>query len=126
MTSEAELTDLAERLTNAIEAADVETLKRIYAPGAVIWMNTTGREVPAGQVTGFLPHLAKRIQNRRYVERQVRAFADGFVQRHRMTGRRRDGADVSVLACLVCTVADGRITRLEEYCDAAQLKAFMS
>lgn len=125
MTDTAAMLALAERLCTAIETADVDTLKKLYAPNAEIWMNTTNRAMPARDVTAFLPHLAKKVANRRYVDRQVRAFDDGFVQRHRLIGTRNDGATVSVLACIVCTVENGLVTRVEEYCDSAQLKSFL-
>lgn len=125
MDTDATLPAIAKRLFDAIETADIESLRALYAPNAQIWMNTTNRAMSASDVTSFLPYLAKRVANRKYADRQVNVFDGGFVQRHRMTGVRRDGAMVSVLVCVVCTVVDGKVTRLEEYCDAAQLKGYM-
>lgn len=125
MTDTAAILAIAERFCSAIEAADIAALKELYAPDAEVWINTTNRCTLASDVMAFLPYLARNVANRRYLDRQVRSFSDGFVQRHRMTGIRKDGARVSVLACIVCTVANGRITRVEEYCDSVQLKSYM-
>lgn len=118
--------DLAERLFAALERNDVDALRGIYAPDAVLWSNATARSTAAADLLAALPALARRVPDRRYADRRVLPFAGGFVQRHRMTGTRRDGARVAVECCVVAFVAQGRVTRLEEYLDARQLEAFMA
>ena len=51
----------------------------------------------------------------------LRVFDGGFVQQHELRGVRQDGVAVRLAACIVCAVEDGRITRLDEYFDSAQL-----
>ena len=43
---------------------------------------------------------------------------DGFVQQHVVRGRNALGEEFAIPACLVVTVVEGRITRLDEYLDS--------
>jgi ketosteroid isomerase-like protein len=52
-------------------------------------------------------------------------FDGGFTHQHELQGVRRDGVRVHLAACIVCQVADGKITRLDEYFDSAQVAEFV-
>jgi len=43
-----------------------------------------------------------------------------------LRGTSRSGQALELPACLICTVKDGHITRLEEYFDSAQLAPIAS
>jgi ketosteroid isomerase-like protein len=124
MASESDIGALAKRFFDAVEAGDIDALYDCYAPNAEIWHNTDGavqsREENAATLKGFVA----RISNRVYAERRLHVFPGGFVQQHELRGVRADGAAVRLPACLVCAVEDGRITRLDEYFDSAQVAQF--
>lgn len=115
--------DLAKRFIDAIEAADIPALKDLYAKDAVLWSSATGMTTRASDIVAFLPAMAKRVPDRRYENRRVRAFEGGFVHQHRLTGTARDGGRAALEACAVVHVTDGKVTRVEEYCDGRQLAA---
>lgn len=117
---------IAERMFSALERGDTAALLEIYAADATVWSSATGRTTALVDVVTALPALARRVPDRRYENRRVIPFEDGFVQRHRLTGTRRDGARVAVECCLVACVSAGRVTRCEEYVDARQLEAFFA
>lgn len=110
---------LARRFFDAIERGDVDEVRSIYAPDAVIWHNTDGLETLPAENIAVLTAFIGRISERRYEERRLQAFPGGFVQQHVLTGVRRDGRRLQLPACLVCSVEEGRITRLDEYFDSA-------
>lgn len=110
---------LARRFFDAIERGDVDEVRSIYAPDAVIWHNTDGIETTPAENVAVLTAFVGRISERRYEARRLQAFPGGFVQQHVLTGVRRDGRRLQLPACLVCSVKDGRITRLDEYFDSA-------
>jgi ketosteroid isomerase-like protein len=124
MASESDTRALAKRFFDAVEQGDIDTLYDCYAPGAVIWHNTDdavqNRDDNAATLKGFVA----RISNRVYANRRLEAFPGGFVQQHELRGVRADGAAVKLPACIVCAVEDGRITRLDEYFDSAQVARF--
>jgi len=47
--------------------------------------------------------------------------ADGFVQQHVLRLTRQDGTRVELPGCIIATCADGKITRIDEYLDSAQV-----
>ncbi len=124
MSADAETVALAKRFFDCVEAGDIDGLVACYAPDAIIWHNTDGLEQGpadnAATLRGFVAHISSRL----YDERRVHAFPGGFVHQHVLRGVRRDGVAVSLPACLVCQVRDGRITRLDEYFDSAQVATF--
>ena len=52
-----------------------------------------------------------------------RGVPGGFVEQHVLTGTMPSGDTLRVVGCFLGTVADGRITRLEEYVDGSQAGA---
>lgn len=120
----AEIEALAGRFFDAIEAGDVEAVGACYAEDAVIWHNTDGLSNTKAENVATLTNFIRYIPGRRYADRRVNLFPGGFVQQHRLIGTRRDGVEVTLTACIVCAAADGRITRLDEYFDQAQVDAW--
>jgi ketosteroid isomerase-like protein len=111
--------DIAERFFRAIEAGDVEAVRAIYAPDARIWHNFNRSEQSVEENLKVLSWLARKLKNRRYrVERRV-PIPGGFIQQHVLEAETAAGP-FSMPACVVCQVAAGRITRLEEYLDSVQ------
>ncbi len=113
--------DLAHRFFAAIEQGDTATVRNCYAPDAVIWHNTDrakqGRDENLAVLDGFIARTIKR----RYADARVFETGEGFVQQHILHCTRVDGRKMELPACVICTVADGRITRLDEYFDVAPL-----
>jgi ketosteroid isomerase-like protein len=120
-----DIRQLAKEFFDAVERGDVAKLKSIYAPNARIWHNTDEAEQSPEENVKTLEGFVARIADRRYQDRRLQVFPGGFVQQHRLTGRRTlDNHPVSLTACIVCTVENGRITRLDEYFDSAAVARF--
>jgi ketosteroid isomerase-like protein len=111
---------VADDLFAAIEKGDVDAVRGIYAPDAVIWHNTDGIEQTVEQNLRTLQWVCDNLAERAYEEVRRTEYDGGFVQQHllRFTkgGQRRE-----LPACIVATVADGRITRIDEYLDSAHV-----
>ena len=67
--------------------------------------------------------MAKRMPDKHYDEIRRQPTPTGFVQQHVLRGTAPDGTAVEIPACLIVTIADGRITRLEEYLDTKDAAA---
>jgi ketosteroid isomerase-like protein len=111
--------ELAERFVTAIESADVDAIRACYAPDARIWHNFDDIEQSVDENLTTLSWLVKRLPERRYEVQRREALADGFLQQHVLTGITRTGDRFALPACIVCRVAESRITRLDEYLDMA-------
>ena len=110
----------ADDLFASIEKGDIDGVRAIYSPDAVIWHNTDGIEQNVDQNLATLRWVCDNLAERAYEEVRRTEFDGGFVQQHvlRFT---KDGDRREIPACIVATVADGRITRIDEYIDSAHV-----
>lgn len=116
---------LLDRIIAAAEAGDASDLANIYAPDAVIWHNHDLRDTTVAQNGRLLEGMAKWVTDRTYDERRISAFEGGAVQQHVLRGTRvSTGEKIALHACVVITVVDGKITRLDEYIDSAEAAQF--
>lgn len=110
---------LADRLMSAIEKSDLEAARACYAPEARIWHNFDGIAQTVDENLRTLKWMDKRLTNRRYEVLNRRAFDGGYIQQHVLHGELNNGDAFAMPACLVVTVKDGKIARLDEYLDSA-------
>jgi ketosteroid isomerase-like protein len=118
--------ELADRFFAAIEAGDIAAVRDIYAPDAEIWHNTDGLVQSPDDNARTLGWIAANLRDVSYTKVKRSATDDGFVQQHVLVATNRAGARIEVPACIVTTVRDGRITRLDEYLDSASVAAIMA
>jgi ketosteroid isomerase-like protein len=64
--------------------------------------------------------MARKFPDRRYRLLRREILPDGWVQQHVVEGTLPNGVEVSMHACCLVTMRDGRISRIEEYLDPAQ------
>lgn len=122
-TNPAETLAIAERLFAAVQHGDIEAVRALYATQAVIWHNFDGVEQSPEENLRTLAWVTRNVTGLRYDDVRRQATPEGFVQQHVLRGVGPSGKAVEIPACIVCTVADGRITRLDEYLDSAQTAA---
>jgi uncharacterized protein len=115
---------LANALAEALLAGDATKLEELFDPAAVLWHNFSGHEDARDSfVPGFV-RFAAAIKSLRFEEVRRVGTPTGFVEQHTLTGQTAEGSPVAIRECLIATVKDGRITRLNEYLDSAQLAPF--
>jgi len=112
--------ELVVRFFAALEAGDIETLREIYAPDAVVWHNDDLIEQSVDDNLKVLQGLHRAVSGLRYDIVRRAAAADGIIQQHVLRGRLPDGAAVELHAAMYLQVRDGHITRIEEYLDSAK------
>lgn len=116
---------LAQRLFDAIELGDIDGMAECFAPDAEIWHNNDEQVVDLEQTRAILSGMVQRIAEPRYADRRLIVHPGGFVQEHVLTGTRTgDGAEVRLPCCVVVAVANGVITRFNEYFDSAHVAEF--
>ena len=112
--------ELVVRFFAALEGGDIDALREIYAPDAVIWHNDDLVEQPVEENLNVLRGLHRAVSGLRYdVIRRVPA-ADGVLQQHVLRGRLPGGTEIELHAAMYLQVRDGHITRIEEYLDSAR------
>jgi ketosteroid isomerase-like protein len=112
---------IADALFAAIEAGDIEAVRALYAPDAVIWHNNDGVEQTPEQNLRVLRWVVDNLRDRAYEDVRRIVTDDGFVQQHVLRFTRGDGTRQEIPACLVVRCTDGKITRLDEYLDSAHI-----
>jgi uncharacterized protein len=114
---------LGKRLFEAIETADIDALRDIYAPDVAIWHNFDQAEQGRDDNLRLLGWLSSHVTELRYTEIRRVVIDDGFVQQHVLRGTAPNGTALEVPAMLRVFCKDGRVTRIEEYLDTAQVAA---
>jgi ketosteroid isomerase-like protein len=104
----------------AIEAGDIETVRALYAPDAVIWHNDDLVEQPVEDNLKVLAGLHRAVSDLRYEVVRRAHLEDGVIQQHVLHGKLPDGTEVALHAAMYLQVRDGRVTRIDEYLDSAK------
>jgi uncharacterized protein len=115
-----EIEALAARFFAAIESGDIDTVASTYADDAIIWHNFDQVEQRKDDNLRTLAYVVRTVAGRSYDDVRRVILDDGFVQQHVLRGTVAGGA-LEVPAMLRVWVSDGRITRLDEYLDTAQV-----
>jgi uncharacterized protein len=115
--------NLADRVFRAIEDGDLDALRSCYAPTFVAWTNFDNRESDREQALNVVGWLCGKLSHRRYEVRRRVVIDDGFLQEHVLRGTAPDGTEIAMPACIVATVAEGLVTRMNEYLDPAGVAA---
>jgi ketosteroid isomerase-like protein len=111
---------LRDRFFAGVTSGDIDTVRACYAPDAVIWHNTDGIEQSVEANLRLLAWIARNVKEFRYEDVRWQPTPTGFVEQHLTCGTAPSGQPFSVPACIVCTVVDGRVTRVDEYLDSTQ------
>jgi len=118
--------EVCDKLFSAIMRGDIETVREIYAPDAIIWHNDDGATQTPDENVRVLRWVTRNVRDLRYEEIRRHETATGFVQQHVLRGVAPNGTELEIPACIVCEVAEGHITRLDEYLDSAQTAVLRS
>lgn len=111
---------LADAMFAALEAGDLDGVEATWAPGFVTWTNISG-ESDRAATRKLLGWLTSKASGLHYdVVRRI-LLPDGFVQQHVLRTQAPDGTELAMPACVIATVVDGRIARIDEYLDPSQL-----
>ena len=115
---------LANRFLEALNNNDGDTVREVYDPEARIWhsFHPDGYQSIEENVK-TLNWMHRKLPKLHYDLLRLEALADGYLQQHVLRGEMEDGTKVELHACAICTVENGRITRLEEYLDPSQVSA---
>jgi uncharacterized protein len=115
--------ELVVRFFAALEGGDIDTLREIYAPDAVIWHNDDLAEQPVDENLQVLQGLHRAVSGLHYEIIRRAPAADGVIQQHVLRGKLQNGAEIELHAAMYLQVRDGHITRIEEYLDSGKRAA---
>ena len=119
MSSPQSMEQLANRLVRACETSNREELEKVYAPEALIWHNFDRKEQSRADNIELLTNLAGLFNSFTVTQIRRNFFPGGYVQQHVVKGEKKDGRPFELPACIIVTVRDGMISRIDEYYDSA-------
>lgn len=109
-----------DRFFAAIEAGDIDTVRAMYTPDAVIWHNDDLIEQNVEDNLKILKALHRTVSGLRYEVVRRAELPDGVIQQHVLHGVLPNGKPVTLHAAMYLRVRDGRISRIDEYLDSAR------
>ena len=115
--------ELIVRFFSALEAGDIETLREIYAPDALIWHNDDLIDQSVDDNLTVLQGLHRAVAGLHYDIVRRAVVSDGVLQQHVLRGTLPDGSPVELHAAMYLQVRDGHVTRIEEYLDSGKRAA---
>jgi ketosteroid isomerase-like protein len=105
-------------LNDALRSASVDDVIDHLAPGAVTWHNDDKVEIDAVENLTRLPGLHQLVDGVDVEVVQVEPLESGWLQRFVLRGTvRSTGNALAAHNCVVVHLADGLITRIDEYVD---------
>ena len=113
---------VADRFIDALNRADADEVRAIYAPDARIWHNFDRKLQSVEENIETMHFVHSKLSGLNYDVKNRIPLEDGFVQQHILRGTLGNGEPFAMEACAIVRVRDGRIVEIEEYLDTAQAR----
>ena len=121
--------DLCRRLLRAIEDGDGDGYRACFTEDGRIWHDFDGFNTHADgaqsvdQNVAMMNWMHRLTNTLNYKTLRLEETETGFLETHLVSGTTVEGEDFEGLACVICTVENGKIKRLEEFINPASFAA---
>jgi len=116
---------VAHQLMSFLLAGDAAGVTSLYDDNFSAWRNFDNRVLTRKQALKIVQILAENLRDLRYDDVRITPTATGFVQQHVMRCTAPNGAPVEAHVCMIATLRDGKLLRVDEYMDRAQMGPLM-
>lgn len=116
---------LAEQLIAAINAEDTASMRQIYAEDAKIWHDFDRQEQDPETNVQSLLVLRKAIPDVQWVTTRIEPLPNGFLLTYELTMKFGE-KEMRIPACVIGTVENNRIVRLEEWVNSAPMMKYLT
>ncbi len=117
--------EIAKRFIAAIDAAEPAAIRQIYAEDARIWHDFDGVEQTVDENLGLLKQLRTVMPSAHWHLGRIESLPDGFLLTYELKAI-IGGKELATPACVIGTVANGRITYLQEWINAGRMMSRLS
>ena len=118
--TDSEIRALCHRFFDALETGDLDTVADLYRDDLAFWFNVTDKTSTKAENLKALSAGKAVHRERRYNDRIVNTFRDGFVMQYTVNISHHDGRETALFPCVVVLCRDGKITRMDEYIDSGK------
>ena len=98
----------------------------LFAPDATGWHNTDEIEAPHGTAHERWAVVRRLFPDFHAIDTHVHAWASGFAMQYVFVGSAANGTTIRIPGCIIATLRDGRIERMQEYVDSAHAAPLMA
>lgn len=124
--SSSESTHVVDRLVSAMERRDLDAIRACYAPEVLIWHNSNNHAEGLEENFERLAVVFAQWTDISYSDVRRIEAPGSVAQQHTLRARGPDGAEFEAYVAMFVTLgADGRIVRVDEYLESAQLPPFL-
>lgn len=117
---------IAQRLVEAIAAADAPALGELFAPGASVWHSTDQMDMSIPDLQGMLGAIGG-VSTADVAVTGLRDTPDGFVLTLKSSYQLNSGGTTEFCAAQIVQLdAAGKIARIDEYLDSAGLEPLVA
>jgi ketosteroid isomerase-like protein len=114
------------RFIAGLESGNISDVLGCYAADARIWHNFDQIEMSPEQNASSIEQLIRLLPERQYTNIKRFVIEGGVVQQHVITGVTDNGRRIEWPGCIVFSIQNDRISRLEEYVDIQSLTKQLS
>lgn len=114
----------AARLLAALDAATVD--ESVITDDGKAWHNFDGIDMPIRDAFGSVTTIRTKVPDFRFDAPRYHEAGDTTTVQYTLRGTLPDGSEAAAPACLVVHTSGGRVTRIEEYLDTAQLAPILA
>jgi ketosteroid isomerase-like protein len=111
---------VAEQLFKCIEAKQVDGVAALYHDDVQVWHNFDDAIQSKAENLKVLTGLTQIVAQLHYEVLERHVIGNRLVQRHNLHCRMKGNEEIVIPACIFITVANEKITRIDEYLDTAQ------
>jgi ketosteroid isomerase-like protein len=117
--------EVADKFFRAIETSDLDALQQIYHDELEVWHNFTGiKQSKADNIASLA--MMSVLRSIKYEVQERITSGNRVAQRHRLCIETMAGMSFDLPVAIFITVRDGKIARIDEYFDSAQLKPLLA
>ncbi|HBW82545.1 MAG: hypothetical protein CMD92_01730 [Gammaproteobacteria bacterium] len=109
---------IAAKLFTAFETGDMDMVRNLCAPEFKARQNLNN-EFDVETLIQFSKAVSTLVSDFRYEDVIRSATSKGFVEEHTVRGTLPDGGELTLAACVVADIENGKIAQLREYVDTA-------
>lgn len=110
----------------AIETQQWDRLADFCTPGVTIWHNVDNAEKPFFPYLPFLQSVRAAASGWRYAETGYWESDDRFFRQSLLTATSRGGESILAATLIIGLVSDGRISRIDEYYNSADIAPLLA
>lgn len=110
---------IAARFMQALEDADLDAVRSLYASDARLWHNFDQQLQSVEDNLKTLGWIHRKLDDLHYDIVRREPIPGGYYQQHVLRGTLASGEAFAMPACAIVKVENGRIVSLDEYLDSA-------